>query len=124
MIPKRSRIFLYYYIRYSLLVYVVALVFGTLYFLVGFDIPKYIETIYFAVVICCFPAFFILPGIIYEGNYRGMSYGVTIDQFKYSLFLGLSLGLGPLLLYFLKYDKLFKSYVFNHEEDIRKSNRA
>ena len=105
---------LYFYIRYSLIVYLIALPFGVAYFLFNVDFPNYFEKIYFPIMICCFPTFLILPGIIYEGEYKGFFHGITADQFKYSLFFGMTLGLGPMFVYFYKYDKSLKSLIFDN----------
>ena len=52
----------------------------------------------------------ILPGIIYEGEFKTAWHGFTLDKFRYDLFLGLTLGIGPTILFFWKYDTLLKEY--------------
>ncbi|CAB1064464.1 hypothetical protein D1BOALGB6SA_9260 [Olavius sp. associated proteobacterium Delta 1] len=112
---RKLTLALYYYIRYSLVLYLLVLPFGIAYFLFEVEFPVYFEKIYFPIIICCFPAFLILPGIIYEGEYKGFFHGITADQFKYSLFFGLTLGLGPMFVYFKKYDKTLKTLIIDNQ---------
>ena len=69
--------------------------------------------LYFICFMTCIPAFMILPGVFYD-DYKGAFHGFTISQLKYSLFFGLTLGLGPVILFLKKYDsKLKKHYLAN-----------
>ena len=88
----------------------------------GFELPQrieYVEYIVLGIFIIIFPAFMILPGLIYEGGFRTAWHGFTLDKFRYDLFLGLTLGLGPTILFFWKYDALMKDYFKNHSDNIR-----
>lgn len=108
---RKNYIAIYIYIKSSLIIYLSGL--ASLPFILIFDavIPNAVEIAYFVVMACCVPVFFILPGIIYEGKYKGAFHGITADQFRYSLFLGLTLGIGPALSYFIKYDALLKKMI-------------
>lgn len=44
--------------------------------------------------------YFILPELLFEGEYRGMSLRI-----RYFLFAGLTAGLGPVIWYFLRVDR-------------------
>lgn len=58
----------------------------------------------------CFPAFMMLPGIIYK-DFKASYHGFTMSQLKYSLFLGLTLGVGPIFMFFKDHDsRLRKQY--------------
>ena len=61
-------------------------------------------------MLCCLPAFLIIPGIIYD-NYKGALYGINKNQFFYSLFFGLTSGIGPALIYLIKYEEILKRIV-------------
>ena len=64
--------------------------------------------IFFIIFIICFPAFVIVPGL-FDENFKGAFHGATYDQLKYSLFLGLTLGVGPIYIFFRDYDKQLNS---------------
>ena len=60
----------------------------------------------------------ILPGIIYEGKYKAAWHGFTLNQLKYNLFFGLTLGLGPTYIFFKKYDPILKTYLVIHKAKV------
>lgn len=102
---------IFYYIRFALSLHILVLV-SVPFFLYGSAREfKILEGIFWVCVLVSFPVFLILPGIIYDGNYKYSYHGFTPDQLKYSLFLGLTIGLGPLILYFMKYDKDLKKLI-------------
>ena len=63
--------------------------------------------IFFTFFILCIPAFMILPGLIYD-DYKGAFHGFTVSQLKYSLFFGLTGGLGPIMIFFKEHDAKLK----------------
>ena len=117
---RKNCIAIYIYIKSSLVIYLLGLAVLPFILLFDSDIPNAVETAYYVIMACCVPVFFILPGIIYEGKYKGAFHGITTDQFRYSLFLGLTLGIGPAVSYFLKYDALLKKMI-NLEKDQREN---
>ena len=62
-----------------------------------------------AVVLLIFPAFMILPGLMYVGD-RPSYFGLNMDDTKYGLFALFTLGYGPVLAYFKNHDKALKTY--------------
>jgi hypothetical protein len=77
-----------------------------------------ITTIGFLVlVIPIFISFTILPGIIYEDGYKYAWHGFGKNQFHYNMFLGLTLGLGPIYIFFKKYDPILKEYFRNNKKE-------
>ena len=89
--------------------------------LVAYDIfpqlyfPSILDNDLFYMLLAIFivPAFFILPGIFYDRKFEKGNFLFSFDNFKYGLFLGLTMGLGPFLLFFIKYDKPLKEYYKN-----------
>ncbi len=102
---------IFYYIRFALIIHLLVLISLPFYFYGSASEYKILEVIFWVSVCVSFPVFFILPGIIYDGNYKSSYHGFTPDQLKYNLFLGLTLGLGPLIMYFTKYDKDLKKLI-------------
>jgi hypothetical protein len=115
--------YIYHYIRYSLIIFLVLFFIQLLFLLIyGFDLPQhieYVEYFVFGIFITIFPAFMILPGIIHEGKFKTAWHGFTLDKFRYDLFLGLTLGLGPTILFFCKYDTLLKEYFKKNGDNIK-----
>ena len=75
-----------------------------------FEPSELLMNIFFISGMSCIPAFMILPGLIYD-DYKGAFHGFTISQLKYSLFFGLTGGLGPIILFFRDHDaKLRKQF--------------
>ncbi len=107
------KMLLFYYIRIGLIMHLLLLAFIP--FRLFFEECRsgIIGASFWAFAIFIFPVFLILPGIIYDDEYKSSYHGFTPDQFGYSLFLGLTLGIGPLVIYFWKYDKKIKDAVFN-----------
>ena len=74
-----------------------------------FEPPELFMNFYFTAFIICIPAFLILPGIIYD-DYKAAFHGFTLSQLKYSLFFGLTLGLGPIIIFFKEHDPKLKNH--------------
>lgn len=110
---------IFYYIRFALCVHATIFALLPFYFLNESFQSKIWELLFWVLLCISFPVFLILPGIIYDGKFNYSYHGFTVDQIRYSLFLGLTLGFGPSILYLLKYDKKLKEMV---EESERKKN--
>ncbi len=108
----------YYFIRYTLLIAYPAIIIATItYWVLGASFPDSILD--YIVIVIGFPFVIvnmILPGIIYEGKYKATWHGFTLNQFKYNLFFGLTLGLGPTYIFFKKYDPILRTYLKNKKE--------
>ena len=100
--------YVYLYVRYACIFY-----FGLFLTAVAVFILELIEpsdlfmNIFFIFFIFCIPAFMILPGLIYD-DYKGAFHGFTVSQLKYSLFFGLTGGLGPIMIFFKEHDAKLK----------------
>ena len=109
---SRAQKYIYYYIRFSLIVYPCILVIA---FISVFLVPNLSEgvfgTILFSIFIPCFLAFWILPGIIYDGKWEGSLHGLKSINIRYNVFFILTLGLGPAYIFFKKYDQIFKEKI-------------
>ena len=117
---KKWHKYIYYYIRYSLMTFIILFSVAIPYnFIITSSQPEYIEYLFIGILIIVFPAFMILPGIIYEGEFKTAWHGFTLDKFRYDLFLGLTLGIGPTILFFWKYDTLLKDYFKKHSDNIK-----
>ena len=79
-------------------------IFPNLYF------PKILnnEIVYISLAVVILPAFLILPGIIYDGNYRTRYLWMTFDEYEYWFFITITFGLGPVFIFFKKYDPMLK----------------
>ena len=98
------------YVRYTCIFYFGLLFFGSCIFVLEvFKPSNLIMNFYFICCMACIPAFMILPGLIYD-DYKGAFHGFTISQLRYSLFFGLTLGLGPVILFFKEYDSKLKKH--------------
>jgi hypothetical protein len=84
-------------------------------------LPQYLEVVDAVIGFTILAAFCILPGIIYEGEYKGPFYGITRDRIKYGTFLVFTAGLGPMYVYFRKYDPLLKRLIKEEEQTSRPS---
>jgi len=100
-------IIVYYYLRYSIRIWLIGLFYGIL-ALFGYRFPSLIEIIYFTIMFCCFPAFWILPGIIYENSRSPL-------DIRYNFFFGLTVSIGPALIYLCKYEDIFKKIVYEEK---------
>ena len=102
---------LYYYIRWALILYIIVLatiltysVFPELY------LPEILNTegtfIILSAIIA--PAYFILPGLIYGDEYKPRYLTWSVSEHKYYFFIFITLGLGPAIIFFRKYDPLLR----------------
>lgn len=97
---------LFYYIRIALVAHIVLLLLAPILILkTGYTIET-IDIIFICIFLFSFPVFFILRGVIYEGEKTSF-----YDRQSYGLFVGLTLGLGPLIIYFKKYDSQLKRMI-------------
>lgn len=101
----------FYFVRYSLMLYVPWLSFAIADLLFQPALPQYLELVFTAIGFTSLAALCILPGIIYEGEYKGPFHGITWDRMKYGTFLLFTAGFGPIYIYFRKYDPLLKRLV-------------
>jgi len=111
MVSNKSLKYVYYYVRYSLMLYPFVLLFSLLTLLV--EMPWGEDTTIIAVIVMVIPifiSFFILPGLIYEDGYNHAWHGFGKNQINYNMFLGLTLGIGPVYIFFKKYDPILKEY--------------
>ena len=97
---------LIYYLRYSL-------IFGSLSAIAIFSIVIFESNIsfftgilVFAVLLSAIPGYLILPGILYRTFLTGMTF--TEDQMIYYTFTILTLGIGPALIYFIRFNPTLK----------------
>jgi hypothetical protein len=60
----------------------------------------------FAFLLSAIPGYLILPGILYKTFRTGMTF--TKDQMIYYAFTIITLGIGPTLIYFIKFDQTLK----------------
>jgi hypothetical protein len=115
---NKSQKYIYYYLRYTLMLYPVVILFAILALFV--EIP-WRESLTFAVlfilIIPIFVSFFILPGIIYEDGYKFAWHGFGKNQIHYNLFFSLTLGFGPLYIFFKKYDPMLKEFFRNNRKE-------
>ena len=94
--------FLIYYFRYSLIFGMLSaiLIFVITVFELNISIP--VGIVVFAILFSAIPGYLILPGIVYKNFRTGMV--LTVDQMIYYAFTILTLGIGPALIYFIKFD--------------------
>lgn len=69
-----------------------------------FEIQEITMNIIFGVIILSTPAFMMLPGIIYS-DFKASYHGLNQSQLYHSFFFGLTLGLGPIYLFFKYHDR-------------------
>ena len=117
--------FIYYYIKFSLIVYPFLLSIAVIsrFWIPNLpeDVFETFKTILLSLFIPCFLAFWILPGIIYNGRWEGSLYGLKLINIKYNLFLFLTLGLGPTYIFFKKYNPIFKDHIRHQSRKRTKS---
>jgi len=119
---SRTEKYIYYYIRYALMVYPFLLLIRIYTIFWSPPLPEDIfEIIFFSLFIPCFLAFWILPGLIYEGKWKGPLHGLRPINLKYNAFFCLTLGLGPLYVFFKKYDPIFRKYIEDQDYKQRKT---
>ena len=119
---SRRQKYVYYYVRYALMVYPFLLLIAICSALFG---PPFSEDVFMPVLLAFFVpvflAFWILPGIIYEGKWKGPLHGLRPINLKYNAFLLFTLGLGPLYVFFKKYDPVLKKYFEDQDYKQRKA---
>ena len=108
---NKNQKYIYYYLRYTLMLHPFVLLFAII--SIFFELPwndNFTDTAILIFAVPIFISFFILPGIIYEDGYEYTWYGFGKNQFHYNLFMGVTLGIGPLYIFFKKYDPILKEY--------------
>jgi len=99
---------LYYYIRISSIIYLI----GTILILITtfFDLKFQViyRDIFIVIMFSCVPMLFIIQGIIYKRDSKKPFSFLNPDQIYYSAFLGVTIGWGPIIIYYLKYNKKIK----------------
>lgn len=111
MDSHKSKMYVYYFMRYSLMLYPFLAFLFILAFCVELPWAESLTNIFLIVaLIPIVISFMILPGIIYEGEYKYAFHGFGKNQIKYDLFLALTLGFGPVYIFFKKYDPILKEH--------------
>ena len=95
-----------YYFRYSLVTGVLSAILLLLIIIFELHISTLVGTMLIALLISAIPGYLILPGLLYDNFKTGMVF--TLDQMIYYGFTVLTLGIGPALIYFTKYDPVLK----------------
>jgi len=98
--------FLIFYFRYSLIFGVISAI--ALFFIVYFElnITNALGIVVVLLFLSSIPGYLILPGLLYEDFKTGMVF--TVDQMIYYCFTILTLGIGPAVIYFYKYDPVLR----------------
>ena len=105
---SKSDKFIFYYIRVSLITGIISAI--------SLVVIKFFELIIsvplgiflFVMLLSSIPGYLILPGIIYKGDFEtGLVF--TMDQMIYYSFAFVTLGVGPSVIYFVKFDPIFFS---------------
>jgi hypothetical protein len=104
---SRYDLILINYIRISLISGVLSSVSLLLIYLFKTEISTLIGTILVGILMVSVPAFFILPGLIYKDFKTGWTF--TMDQMVYYAFALFTLGIGPALIFFIKFEPLIRS---------------
>jgi hypothetical protein len=111
---NKSQKYIYYYIRYSLMLYPVFILLCILIFFIEISWKQdFLIFSLFALIVPITITFFILPGIIYEDGYKYAWHGFGKNQIHYNIFFGITLGFGPWFIFFKKYDPMFREYFKN-----------
>jgi|LGVF01.2.fsa_nt_gb hypothetical protein len=114
---NKSQKNIYYFVRYSLMLHPFIAFFIVLTLFIEMPWDESLTDIGLIVVLIpIFISFIILPGIIYKGEYKYAFYGFGKNQFKYNLFLGITLGFGPVYIFFKKYDPILKEHFRNNRQ--------
>lgn len=93
---------LIYYLRYSLIFGSSSAVTIFLIYIFRFNISTLAGILVFAFLLSAIPGYLILPGILYKTFLTGMTF--TIDQMIYYTFTIITLGIGPALIFYIKFD--------------------
>ena len=102
---KKDRL-LIYYLRYSLIAGSSSAITVSIVVIFGLNISTFTGILIFAILLSSIPGYLILPGILYRTFLTGWTF--TADQMIYYTFIVLTLGLGPALIYFIKFDPTVK----------------
>ncbi len=105
-ISKDDR-FLINYIRMSMIIGTLSSISIFLIIFLQINISLTAGIIIFGLLFLSVPGFLILPGLIYEDFKTGMTF--TIDQMVYYAFVVFTLGIGPALVYFIKFEPTIKA---------------
>jgi len=95
------------YIRVSLILGVLSAFSIFIIYLFKISIPNIVGIIISGILFVSLPGYLILPGLIYNDFRTGMVF--TSDQMLYYAFVVLTLGIGPALIYYLKFEPTIKS---------------
>ena len=115
---NKNQKYVYYFVRYSLMFYPFIAFIIILSSFIDIPLDESLTDIGLIVVmIPIFISFFILPGIIYEGEYKYAFHGFGKNQFKYNIFLGITLGFGPVYIFFKRYDPILKEHFRNNSKN-------
>lgn len=101
MKPKIDRI-LINYIRISLILGVLSAVAISIIVYFEIDISVVVGICIFGILFLSIPGYLILPGLIHDDFKTGMVF--TIDQMVYFAFVIFTLGVGPTLVYYIKFE--------------------
>ena len=111
---SRTQKYIYYYIRYALIVWPFLLLLAVYNAFWGPSIYEgmgIIDIIVISISIPCYFAFFgILPGIIYGDKWKGPFVPFSLINFEFTIFFAVTAGLGPTYIFFKKFDPLFREY--------------
>ena len=112
---------LFLYIRYSLVLGCLAGASIFLFNLFGSNKHIFVDVIHFIILSSVIPGYLILPGIIYKPFKRKLG-PIPMDQILYCTFTVITLGFGPTLIYFLKYDSDIKAMLKSKENNFHKKS--
>jgi hypothetical protein len=112
----KSQKYIFYFVRYSLMLYPFVV------FLIllpeKYELPVNDYVVSIGMLVLILPVIIslcILPGIIYEGEYKHAWHGYGKHQVHYNMLCVFTLGIGPIYIFFRKYDPLLKQY-FNENK--------
>lgn len=112
---NKSHKYIYYFIRYTLILHPFIILFLIVSSFI--ELPWDISNNMVVRVIIFVPwliSFLILPGIIYNGEYKHSLHGFGKNQFRYDIFCATTLGFGPMYVFFKKYNPVLKEYFKNN----------
>ena len=97
---------LIFYLRYSLIIGPLSATAFLLISIFGANIHISALSTALLALLSAVPGYLILPGLLYEDFKAGMTF--TVDQMVYYIFAMITLGIGPSILFFSKYDPVLK----------------
>ena len=117
---KKQFKYLFYYIRFSLPTGIFIGFFCLFTYISEYKISFILSGIIFFMLVIIIPAYLILPGIIYKpfkrkNIFEGV-YATPMDQLIYYSITVLTLGIGPAIVYFYKYDATLKKNIYKEME--------